>query len=71
MNKEDKSIALFVAFCIEEYGAAKKMSGSKHLLRYSITPYWENRSSTCSPLIFLANALSRFIPKVANGLLLK
>lgn len=31
MNKEDKNIALFVAFCIEEYGAAKSMSGEQVL----------------------------------------
>lgn len=29
MNKKDKDIALFVAFCIEEYGAAKKMTGEQ------------------------------------------
>ena len=26
MNKKDKDIALFVAFCIEEYGAAKEQT---------------------------------------------
>ncbi len=29
MSKTGKDIALFVAFCIEEYGAAKGMTGEK------------------------------------------
>ena len=29
LNKKDKDIALFVAFCIEEYGAAKGMTGEQ------------------------------------------
>lgn len=28
-EQEQKDVALFVAFCIEEYGAAKKMSGEQ------------------------------------------
>ena len=42
MNKKDKDIALFVAFCIEEYGAAKGMTG-EHVLdlfsQYGVTDY--------------------------------
>lgn len=29
MSRNEKDVALFVAFCIEEYGAAKKMSGEQ------------------------------------------
>ena len=29
MSRNKKDVALFVAFCIEEYGAAKKMSGEQ------------------------------------------
>lgn len=42
MNKKDKDIALFVAFCIEEYGAAKGMSGEQVLdlfSQYGVTDY--------------------------------
>lgn len=42
MNKKDKDIALFVAFCIEEYGAAKGMSGEQVIdlfSRYGVTDY--------------------------------
>lgn len=35
MSKEEKDIALFVAFCIEEYGAAKGMSGEQVLDLFS------------------------------------
>ena len=35
MRKKDKDIALFVAFCIEEYGAAKGMSGEQVLDLFS------------------------------------
>ena len=35
MNKKEKDIALFVAFCIEEYGAAKGMSGEQVLDLFS------------------------------------
>ena len=42
MDKKDKDIALFVAFCIEEYGAAKGMAG-EHVLdlfsQYGVTDY--------------------------------
>lgn len=31
MRKKNKDIALFVAFCIEEYGAAKGMNGEQVL----------------------------------------
>ena len=34
-SKEEKDIALFVAFCIEEYGAAKGMSGEQVLDLFS------------------------------------
>ena len=34
-SKEEKNIALFVAFCIEEYGAAKGMSGEQVLDLFS------------------------------------
>lgn len=42
MNKKDKDIALFVAFCIEEYGAAKGMTGDQVLdlfSQYGVTDY--------------------------------
>lgn len=42
MNKKDKDIALFVAFCIEEYGAAKEMTGEQVLdlfSQYGVTDY--------------------------------
>lgn len=42
MSKKDKDIALFVAFCIEEYGAAKGMTGENVLdlfSQYSVTDY--------------------------------
>lgn len=42
MSKKDKDIALFVAFCIEEYGAAKKMKGEQVLdlfSQYGVTDY--------------------------------
>lgn len=29
MSRNEKDVALFVAFCIEEYGADKKMSGEQ------------------------------------------
>ena len=35
MSKEEKDIALFVAFCIEEYGAAKGISGEQVLDLFS------------------------------------
>lgn len=35
MNKKDKDIALFVAFCIEEYGAAKGITGEQALDLFS------------------------------------
>lgn len=35
MNKKEKDIALFVAFCIEEYGAAKRMTGEQTIDRFS------------------------------------
>lgn len=42
MSKKDKDIALFVAFCIEEYAAAKGMTGAEALglfSRYGVTGY--------------------------------
>ena len=42
MNKKDKDIALFVAFCIEEYVAAKELSGEQVLdlfSQYGVTDY--------------------------------
>ena len=42
MNKRDKDIALFVAYCIEEYGAAKGMAGEQVLdlfSQYGVTDY--------------------------------
>ena len=42
MNKREKGIALFVSFCIEEYGAAKGLSGEQVLdlfSRYGVTEY--------------------------------
>ena len=42
MEKKDKDIALFVAFCIEEYGAAKGMAGDQVLdlvSQYGVTDY--------------------------------
>ena len=45
MEKKDKDIALFVAFCIEEYGAAKGMAGDQVLdlfSQYDVTDYLSN-----------------------------
>ena len=42
MRKQDKDIALFVAFCIEEYGAAKGLKGEQVLdlfTKYGLTEY--------------------------------
>ena len=42
MRKQEKDIALFVAFCIEEYGAAKGMNGEQVLdlfNKYGLTEY--------------------------------
>ena len=42
MRKQDKDIALFVAFCIEEYGAAKGLNGEQVLdlfTKYGLTEY--------------------------------
>jgi len=42
MKKEDKDTVLFVAFCIEEYGAAKGMGGEQVLrlfTQYGVTDY--------------------------------
>lgn len=42
MNSRDKDIALFVSFCIEEYGAAKGMSGTQVLdlfSKYGVVDY--------------------------------
>lgn len=36
MSRNEKDVALFVAFCIEEYGAAKKMSGEQVLDLFSM-----------------------------------
>ena len=42
MNKKEKDIALFVAFCIEEYGAAKQLTGEQAIdlfSQYGVTDY--------------------------------
>lgn len=42
MSKEEKDTALFVAFCIEEYGAAKRMTGEQVLelfAKYGLVDY--------------------------------
>ncbi len=42
MSKQEKDIALFVAFCIEEYGVAKKMTGEQVLdlfSKYGVVAY--------------------------------
>lgn len=42
MSKKDKDIALFVSFCIEEYGAAKGLPGNRVLdlfSEYGVTDY--------------------------------
>lgn len=42
MNKKEKDIALFIAFCIEEYAADKGMSGEEVLdvfTKYGVTDY--------------------------------
>lgn len=42
MNKKEKDIALFIAFCIEEYAAYKRMSGEEVLdmfTKYVVTDY--------------------------------
>ena len=43
MRKKEKDIALFVAFCIEEYGAAKGMTGKQVLdlfSKYGLVDYF-------------------------------
>ena len=45
MSKKDKDIALFVAFCIEEYGVAKGMTGKQVFdlfTQYGVTDYLSN-----------------------------
>lgn len=45
MSKKEKDIALFVAFCIEEYGAAKGLTGVQVLdlfTQYGVTDYLSN-----------------------------
>ena len=42
MSKQEKDIALFVAFCIEEYGAAKGIAGKQVLdifVKYGLVEY--------------------------------
>lgn len=42
MNSRDKDIALFVSFCIEEYGASKSVSGTQVLdlfSKYGVVDY--------------------------------
>ncbi len=42
MSKKDKDIALFIAFCIEEYRTARNMTGDQVLdlfSRYGVTDY--------------------------------
>ena len=42
MSKKEKDIAFFVAFCIEEYRAAKKMTGKQAIdlfTKYGVTDY--------------------------------
>lgn len=42
MSKKDKDIALFIAFCIEEYGVTKGMTGEQVLdlfSQYGVTEY--------------------------------
>ncbi len=42
MDKKEKDIALFVAFCIEEYGVAKVMTSDKVLdlfMQYGVIDY--------------------------------
>lgn len=42
MSKKDKDIALFVTFCIEEYGVAKGMTGEQVFdlfTQYGVTDY--------------------------------
>lgn len=42
MKKNEKDIALFVAFCIEEYAAAKGITGEQVLslfVKYGLTEY--------------------------------
>lgn len=42
MSKKDKDIALFIAFCIEEYGAAKGLTGEQVVdmfSQYGVTDY--------------------------------
>lgn len=45
MEKKDKDIALFVAFCIEKYGASKGMAGEQVLdlfSQYGVIDYLSN-----------------------------
>ena len=57
MEKKDKDIALFVAFCIEEYGAAKGMTGDQVLDLFR-NMAWQIISAIVS---------NHYIPKGANG----
>ena len=50
MEKKDKDIALFVAFCIEEYGASKGMAGEQDLDLFSLYGVIDYLSNCFEPL---------------------
>ena len=50
MRKQDKDIALFVAFCIEEYGAAKGLNGEQVLDLFTKYGLTEDLSEFYEPL---------------------
>lgn len=50
MSKRDKDIALFVAFCIEEYGAAKGITGEQVLELFSQYNVIDYLSKSFEPL---------------------
>lgn len=50
MDKKDKDIALFVAFCIEEYAAAKGMTGKQALDLFSMCGVTDYLSKCFEPL---------------------
>lgn len=50
MSKKEKDIALFVAFCIEEYAAEKGMSGEQVMELFSQNGVTEYLSKCFDPL---------------------
>lgn len=50
MSRKEKDIALFVAFCIEEYGAAKGMPGEQVIDLFSLYGVTDYLSKCFEPL---------------------